>query len=59
MMDNILFKIEKGFLHYKIYKKDLEYDVWLLIGTASTIPKAKEKIQKYMMKNVDFNKVKE
>ena len=50
-MNDMLFRIEKGFLHYKIYKKDSEYDVWYLIGTASTFSKAKEKIQKYIIIN--------
>ena len=48
-MNDMLFRIEKEFLHYKIYKKDSEYDVWFLIGIASTFSKAKEKIQKYII----------
>ncbi len=48
-MNDMLFRIEKGFLHHKIYKKDSKYDVWFLIGTASTFDKAKEKIKKYII----------
>lgn len=48
-MNDELFRIEKGFLHYKIYKKDPTYEVWYLIGTASTFDKAKEKIKKYII----------
>ena len=54
-MNDMLFRVEKGFLHYKIYKKDSEYNVWFLIGIASTFTKAKEKIQKYIMINEAAN----